>query len=577
MTEDYLDLWKEDVSGTIGRFPLVFLQLGAAFSGCIKHIDKSGIETISLSDYLTEASDDRPMIWVRDVEDAALSQAASQLGALREKVLSDIGRGRRIVLQSRSPRIAYPDVPGSSLLEDAVFETGPKPDAWGSPADSPQFEATISGELPAHLVMRDALVELGSGVCASLDRAVFEEMCFETESFGSLQERELEALRGAGLIVPDPVAGYAWSLPGGVNALKDAIEDAIYAFPQEAALVAEVAERIRATERTIRKAVRARARVLWGSGWKSEVLDAGSADVVLSRARATSYPQAVGIGDLRDPLEWLTLAELLDVRSRPEIGGLGLADVVWHRIRADLVPVRERAFYLRPIQRVDADIAAKWAKIIEPRLLVTGENDISRPEQDPTQREILEGIKAELAENAAYSGEVGATFLLLVRETLRFLARTFDVALDYTSAFSERSAAPLEAELQRHFYWYLDATPFSGRTYMEVPNIGTGRADVVVHMDGGGRLVSEIKRELGDASRSALETSYLAQALEYQSSSVPLGQMIVLDLTEHPKGVEPIAESIWVAHRRSPAGKVVQSAVVVVVRGNRPRPSALSA
>ena len=111
---------------------------------------------------------------------------------------------------------------------------------------------------------------------------------------------------------------------------------------------------------------------------------------------------------------------------------------------------------------------------------------------------------------------------------------------------------------------------------MEHSNIAGGRADVITTFDGAQRYVTEVKRELADASRDKLEAAYLSQALEYQSTSQPLGQLLVLDLTDHSAGTPHIGDSVWVTHRKDADGRITSSAIVAVVRGNRPTPSAMT-
>ena len=183
------------------------------------------------------------------------------------------------------------------------------------------------------------------------------------------------------------------------------------------------------------------------------------------------------------------------------------------------------------------------------------------------------GLICELGENNSFIGMAKSDFSFLVRQTVRFLVYVGDNAQPYTRCISEGGAVPLEAEIQKHFHQFLSASELAGRVGMEHPNIAGGRADVVATLDGGRRYVTEVKRELTNASRRSLEDSYLAQALEYQSTSEPLGQLLVLDLTDHRSGTPHISDSIWVTHRRDGTGCVVGSAVVAVVRGNRVTPS----
>lgn len=108
---------------------------------------------------------------------------------------------------------------------------------------------------------------------------------------------------------------------------------------------------------------------------------------------------------------------------------------------------------------------------------------------------------------------------------------------------------------------------------MEVPNISTGRVDVLVVGEGGKRFVTEVKRELSDASFPAIADAYFGQAADYHVNSDPLGQLLVLDLTDHSEGVPAVANSISVETRD--VGGSLRSIVIYVVRGNRPEPSAI--
>lgn len=198
---------------------------------------------------------------------------------------------------------------------------------------------------------------------------------------------------------------------------------------------------------------------------------------------------------------------------------------------------------------------------------------------DRPQNELIERIVArlmgDLEENEAFVDSTRMNFSLLALYTVRFLIYVGDSAPPYTKPIPRGGSAPLEAELQRHFHQFLCGTDLVGRVGMEHQNIAGGRADVVTTFDGAQRYVTEVKRELNDAARERLEAAYLAQALEYQSTSQPLGQLLVLDLTDHSSGTPHINDSIWVTHHRDIRGRVTSSAIVAVVRGNRPTPSAM--
>jgi hypothetical protein len=181
-------------------------------------------------------------------------------------------------------------------------------------------------------------------------------------------------------------------------------------------------------------------------------------------------------------------------------------------------------------------------------------------------------LMGELSLNEAFTGMVKSNFSLLVLQTVRFLMHVGDTRQKYTEPIGS-GKRPLEQELQVHFHQFLSASELTGRVGMEHSNVAHGRADVIVTFDGAQRFVTETKREFKDATKSGLESSYLAQALEYQSTGAPFGQLLVLDLTDHSSGTPNIDDSIWVTHRKDETGCIVKSAVVAVVRGNRPSPS----
>lgn len=95
---------------------------------------------------------------------------------------------------------------------------------------------------------------------------------------------------------------------------------------------------------------------------------------------------------------------------------------------------------------------------------------------------------------------------------------------------AEREELPKEESLQRDYSQMM--TSIVGHdARIEMPDVAGGRADVWFKL-GGEHLVVEVKREMSNASFEALERAYSAQAAEYQNTSIRLGIVLVLDLTE---------------------------------------------
>jgi hypothetical protein len=93
-----------------------------------------------------------------------------------------------------------------------------------------------------------------------------------------------------------------------------------------------------------------------------------------------------------------------------------------------------------------------------------------------------------------------------------------------------REPLPKEKSLQQDYSQMMRSMVGHGAR-IEMPDIAGGRADVWFKL-GGEHLVVEVKREMSDSSFEALERAYSAQAAEYQNTSIRLGFVLVLDLTE---------------------------------------------
>lgn len=203
----------------------------------------------------------------------------------------------------------------------------------------------------------------------------------------------------------------------------------------------------------------------------------------------------------------------------------------------------------------------------------------ARPPEHPTLARMRDSAVAALEVNPRFAGEARAAMTALLERTLTFLLDRYDRGgplmdgmKDIIGVPRKGQALPVEADLQFEFYvWLAGPWEFAGRVGVERSDIATGRADVTVRF-GDIRLVTEVKRELSDATPQAIERSYLGQAAEYSGSGEPFGQLLVLDLTGHTAGVRPLPDLAWVAERRVDLEASAQHVVIAVVVGNRPTP-----
>ncbi len=191
----------------------------------------------------------------------------------------------------------------------------------------------------------------------------------------------------------------------------------------------------------------------------------------------------------------------------------------------------------------------------------------------PVVSQLIERTLAALAECPDFTGQVREKLELILTSAIRFLAsrqnaqrggETSRTAYLFKADAEEKD---LEADLTDWF----EGNDLYGLN-IQSQNIGGGRVDLIFTFDGF-RFVIELKREDTDGSVAGLQ-KHLPQAGAYQLTDIPLGMLMVLDLTGEPP--QPIRDNVWVD--RVPAseeGGTDRLVVVVRVPGNRVSPSRL--
>lgn len=196
---------------------------------------------------------------------------------------------------------------------------------------------------------------------------------------------------------------------------------------------------------------------------------------------------------------------------------------------------------------------------------------MERSKVPPVVGSLIERTIGEMAECPDFIGPVRETIQPVIASTIRFLASRQDAqrggVLSRTGYLFRADA--LEKELGFDLIeWFQGNGPYG--LNVEAQEIGGGRTDLLFTFDGF-RFVIELKREKDDTSAAGL-TRYLRQAVTYQVADVPIGMLIVLDLTgDLPRHIR---DNIWV-DRVPPAapGGTKRFVVVVRVPGNRKVPS----
>ncbi|WP_131808070.1 hypothetical protein [Mycolicibacterium elephantis] len=360
---DYSE-WVLTIRRKAEQLSIVFLQLGAGNEPARRALVNSGVAVQRVREYLNKKTPtDTGTLVIDEIESIALQSEIGRMGVLRERVFEDVGAGARVILLSRAPRIAFPSVVGSSLLDDASFAHAPIIEC----KQADEWPTCVEDGVSAAEVLSLALLELGIDLCASVDRVVYESLLTGEDALGLFAARELEALDGAGFTARVGTTR-AWNLPKYLVPLKASLDNILADALEPQQQLSEVSAGLWKIERMIRREVRRRAISAWEGSWRVQCLNGDLPAKVLERATDSAYLGATSLKQLRDPLEWLSLGELLQLRDRSEIGDLGLTPAHWRQFMAQIMPIRNRLAHMRNLHPDDAAHVVKWKRVLELRL-----------------------------------------------------------------------------------------------------------------------------------------------------------------------------------------------------------------
>jgi hypothetical protein len=357
--------WFQAVERDAQRYSVVFLQLGSAFAPYRDHFADVPAVPLTVQDYLEGHTNlgEECLVVLTDVHTCAKSRRFG-LGSLRARVLEDIDMKRhKFVLVSCIARSAFPTVPGSDLLSDAkhVFasalahapgqvQLNTLPGWDGDDESKESFLAACVAELSAETVV-------------NLGELIWDSGLSPNECMDSLTPLDTESLRGAGLVwvQADTVS---WVVAGEWKAFRGAVAVASSRYMSTADWLGQTFVDLWLLERQLRNAVRDALMEKHGAGWREACVTGAMQTEVVERARKDVQPRAEQLKDLRDPLEWLTTSELLDLREVRQLGDLGLEAYLWSKLRAELLPIRNRAAHMRVVSERDARTTSTWRKLV---------------------------------------------------------------------------------------------------------------------------------------------------------------------------------------------------------------------
>lgn len=207
--------------------------------------------------------------------------------------------------------------------------------------------------------------------------------------------------------------------------------------------------------------------------------------------------------------------------------------------------------------------------------------DIGR--SDPVVVEIWHRLHERLLANGDYRSSPAAATLfdVILFHTLAFLHSRENLAGSSTTGTDylfdlDTTNPPLEDDLHRDYYGFLQATPLRPLAKKEVPGVGHGRSDVFFQ-DGGIHLVAELKKTDRNADLAGLVDRFGLQTVSYQRTNVTFCLLMVLDLVDRGGGGGHLRELVDLIEKTPAAGKTTYSVVVMRVQGRKRSPSSVIA
>ncbi|MBB3952510.1 hypothetical protein [Aureimonas jatrophae] len=198
---------------------------------------------------------------------------------------------------------------------------------------------------------------------------------------------------------------------------------------------------------------------------------------------------------------------------------------------------------------------------------------------EPIVAELWMALHERLLTNFDYRTKplARAFFGVILFHTLGFLASrdnlgtTSTTGTDYLFDLSV-TAPPVEDDLHRDYYGFLEATRLRPTDQKEAQGIGHGRADVLFEKDGF-KIVAELKKHDRDSNLAELVRKFGLQTTSYQRTNVTFCILMVLDLVDRGGGGGHIREKVAVVEKIPGSGATTYSVVVFRIQGRQRSPA----
>ncbi len=260
------------------------------------------------------------------------------------------------------------------------------------------------------------------------------------------------------------------------------------------------------------------------------------------------------------------------------------------KIRADITSAMEAAICRNPTKAaaapataaeilaqtsLPAELAANATRTLEAAILT-----LDLAATDPFVVEIFESLHEQLLNNPDYrQGDRQQFFIQILYYTLSFVASRENqtpsavTGIDYLFNRST-DHPPIEADLHKDYFGFLQATPLRELTQREATGVAHGRVDVHFTRNAV-KTVAELKKTHEDLTLIELVDKFGLQTTAYQRTNVTFCILMVLDLADRGGGSDHLRNLATVRQKTPPSGNAEYSVVVLRVQGRKRPPSYL--
>lgn len=198
---------------------------------------------------------------------------------------------------------------------------------------------------------------------------------------------------------------------------------------------------------------------------------------------------------------------------------------------------------------------------------------------DTVTCEILESIHNQLQENPDYQRNAQQFFCLILYYTILFVTSRENMSMGSVSGIKylfnrDPNNPPLEADLHKDYFNFLQATPLHALAQSESRDVAHGRVDVYFTQNGI-KTVAELKKTHHDRTLEKLVDEFGLQATAYQRTNMRFCILMVLDLFDRGGGSDHLRNLINVFQKTPHSGTATYSVVVFRVQGMKKTPTHL--